>query len=103
MPEASRIRAQLTGAGAMVRVLMEHVMESGQRRDAADKLVPAWHITEVIITHNGSPVLTVQCGPAVSKNPLLQFNLKAAKAGDKLGVSWRDNRGESRSDEVSIA
>ena len=34
--------------------------------------------------HNGKTVLTAQWGPAVSKNPFLQFNIKGAKVGDKV-------------------
>lgn len=102
MAEPTRIRAQLQGGGAIVRVLMSHEMESGQRKDAAGKAVPAWHITEIMATLNGKPVFAAEWGPAVSKNPFLQFRLKAAKAGDRLAVSWRDNRGATRTDEAVI-
>ncbi|WP_310735029.1 thiosulfate oxidation carrier complex protein SoxZ [Azohydromonas aeria] len=101
--EPSRIRAQARASGALVRVLMTHDMESGQRRDGAGKLVPAWHITDVGATLNGRPVFAAQWGPGVSRNPLLQFQLKGAKAGDRLAITWRDNRGASRTDETSVA
>jgi sulfur-oxidizing protein SoxZ len=104
MTEPTRIRAQAQANGsAIVRVLMAHEMESGQRKDDAGKPIPAWHITEVVVTLNGKPVLTVHHGTGVSKNPFLQFTLKAAKAGDKLGVSWVDTRGERRSDDAVVA
>ncbi len=98
-----RIRAQAGANQATVRVLMTHEMESGQRKDAAGKLVPAWHIQDVTVTHNGKSVLTAEWGPAVSKNPFLQLVIKGAKAGDKVGVSWRDSRGETRSQEAVVA
>jgi len=69
MADPMRIRAQASGDKATVRVLMSHEMESGQRKDAAGKLVPAWHITEVSAALNGKPVLAAEWGPAVSKNP----------------------------------
>jgi len=103
MADPMRIRAQASGDKATVRVLMSHEMESGQRKDAAGKLVPAWHITEVSAALNGKPVLAAEWGPAVSKNPFLQFAVKGAKAGDKIAVTWRDNRGETRTDEATIA
>jgi sulfur-oxidizing protein SoxZ len=81
---------------------MTHEMESGQRRDAAGKLVPAWHIQDVSVSHNGRPVMTVEWGPAVSKNPFMQLVIKGAKAGDKVGISWRDSRGETRSQEAVV-
>ncbi|TXI73555.1 MAG: thiosulfate oxidation carrier complex protein SoxZ [Limnohabitans sp.] len=98
-----RIRAQASGDKATVRVLMSHEMESGQRRDAAGKLVPAWHITEVTAALNGKQVLAAEWGPAVSKNPFLQFAIKGAKAGDKVAITWKDNKGDSRTDEATVS
>ncbi|TFY98421.1 thiosulfate oxidation carrier complex protein SoxZ [Ramlibacter humi] len=98
-----RIRAQVQGNAAVVRVLMSHEMETGQRKDAAGKVIPAWHITDVTATHNGKQVLAAEWGPAVAKNPFLQFNVKGAKAGDKIAVTWKDNRGDTRTDEATVA
>ncbi len=103
MADPMRIRAQASGDKATVRVLMSHEMESGQRRDAAGKLVPAWFIQEVTAAHNGKQVLAAEWGPAVSKNPFLQFSIKGAKAGDKVSVSWKDNKGDTRTDEVTVS
>jgi sulfur-oxidizing protein SoxZ len=98
-----RIRAQAAGDKATVRVLMAHEMESGQRKDSAGNLVPAWFISEVTATHNGKVVMTAEWGSAVSKNPFLQFTIKGAKAGDKVGVNWKDNKGDSRTDEATVS
>jgi sulfur-oxidizing protein SoxZ len=61
------------------------------------------HITEVSASLNGKVVMTADWGPSVSKNPFLQFTLKGAKAGDKIAVSWKDNKGDSRTDEVTAS
>ena len=98
-----RIRAQASGDNATVRVLMSHEMESGQRKDAAGKIVPAWFIQEITASHNGKVVMTAEWGPAVSKNPYLQFSVKGAKAGEKVSVKWVDNRGDTRTDEATIS
>lgn len=103
MADPMRIRAQVAGDKATVRVLMAHEMESGQRKDAAGKIVPAWYVQTVTATHNGKTVLTAEWGPAVSKNPFLQFVVKGAKVGDKIGVSWKDNKGDTRSDEATVS
>ena len=60
MADPMRIRAQAAGDKATVRVLMSHEMESGQRKDASGKLVPAWYIQEVSAAHNGRVVLTAE-------------------------------------------
>ncbi len=103
MADPMRIRAQASGGKATVRILMAHEMESGQRKDDAGHIAPAWHIQEVTATHNGNTVLTAEWGPGVSKNPFLQFVIKGAKAGDTIGVRWKDNRGEMRSDEATVS
>ncbi|WP_198085417.1 thiosulfate oxidation carrier complex protein SoxZ [Variovorax sp. E3] len=98
-----RIRAQASGDKTTVRILMAHEMETGQRKDAAGKTIPAWFIQEVSASLNGKTVLTADWGPAVSKNPFMQFTLKGAKAGDKIAVTWKDNRGETRTDEATVS
>ncbi|MBS0440881.1 MAG: thiosulfate oxidation carrier complex protein SoxZ [Piscinibacter sp.] len=103
MADPMRIRAQAQGDKTTVRVLMSHEMETGQRKDAAGKVIPAWFIQEVSATHNGKPVMSAQWGPSVAKNPFLQFTIKGAKAGDKVAISWKDNRGETRSDEATVS
>jgi sulfur-oxidizing protein SoxZ len=103
MADPMRIRAQAAGDKATIRVLMSHEMESGQRKDGNGKLVPAWHIQDVTATLNGKVVMTAEWGPAVSKNPFLQFTIKGAKAGDKVGVTWKDNKGDTRSDEATVS
>jgi len=103
MADPMRIRANVTGDSTDVRVLMSHQMETGQRKDAAGKVIPAWFIQTVTATHNGKNVLTAQWGPAVSQNPFLSFKFKGGAKGDKVQITWVDNRGEKRTDEALIA
>lgn len=103
MADPMRIRAQASGDKAVVRVLMSHEMETGQRKDAAGKTIPAWHITDVTVAHNGKNVMTAEWGPAVAKNPFMQLTVKGAKAGDKITVAWKDNRGDTRTDEATVS
>ena len=102
MSEATRMRIVPAGNNATVRVLMSHEMESGQRKDSAGKVIPAWHIQNVTVLLNGKSVMTAEWGTAVSKNPFWQFTLKGTKAGDKVAIQWKDSRGESRSDEATV-
>lgn len=102
MADPMRIRAQAAGDKATVRVLMAHEMETGQRKDAAGKTIPAWFIQQVSAQLNGKMVMTAQWGASVAKNPFLQFNIKGAKAGDKVGITWVDNRGDKRIDEATV-
>ena len=103
MADPMRIRAQVAGDKATVRVLMAHEMETGQRKDTAGKVIPAWFIQEVSAQLNGKPVMSAQWGPAVAKNPFLQFSIKGAKVGDKVSVTWVDNKGDKRTDEATVS
>ncbi len=103
MAEPMKIRATMAGDVADVKVLMNHPMETGQRKDAkTGKLVPAHFIQEVVATLNGAPVMTASIGGAVSKNPYLGFKVKGAKVGDKINVSWTDNSGDKNSADAVI-
>jgi thiosulfate oxidation carrier complex protein SoxZ len=71
MADPMKIRANVVGDSTEVKVLMSHEMETGQRKDAQGKVIPAWHIQSVAATWNGKTVLTAEWGPAVSKNPFV--------------------------------
>ena len=103
MSEPMKIRATLQGDTADVRVLMLHPMETGQRKDAKGQIVPLHFIQSVVITHNGKPVLDAQWSQAVSRNPFLGVRVKGAKAGDRITVTWTDNKGDKRTDETTVA
>ena len=103
MADPMKIRATAKDGVADVRVLMAHEMETGQRKDASGKTIPAWYISEVTASLNGKQVLKAHWGPAISKNPYLQFKVTGAKAGDKISVTWTDNKGEKRTDEATVS
>ncbi|TMG93455.1 MAG: thiosulfate oxidation carrier complex protein SoxZ [Betaproteobacteria bacterium] len=103
MADPMKIRATTLGDSTEVKVLMSHEMETGQRKDAQGQTIPAWFIQNVIVTWNGRTVLSAQWGTAVSKNPFLSFKFKGGAKGDRIAISWMDNRGDKRSDETVIA
>ena len=88
---------------ALIKVLLNHPMLTGLSKDEQGRPRPAHFITEVSAEHNGRQVLAAQFGTAVSKNPYLAFKFKGGAKGDKLAVSWVDNKGDKRTDEVQIA
>lgn len=103
MSDSIKVRAKVTGGITEVKALINHAMETGQRKDAkTGQLIPAHFIQEITCTHNGENVLTAQWGIAISKNPYLSFKFSGAKAGDTLKVSWVDSKGETDSKEEKI-
>jgi sulfur-oxidizing protein SoxZ len=102
MADPMKIRATLQGDVADVRVLMAHPMETGQRKDASGNVVPLHFIQTITAQLNGKTVFAADVSQAVSRNPVFAFKVKGAKAGDKLTITWTDNKGEKRTDEVAI-
>jgi len=82
---------------------MRHPMETGQRKDAKGDIVPIHFIQNVLVTHNGKTVLDAQWSQAVSRDPFLGLRVKGARVGDKITVTWTDNKGDKRSDESTVA
>ncbi len=103
MADPMKIRAQMKGDTADIRVLMAHPMETGQRKDNAGNLVPAHFIQSITIDVGGKRVLQGQTSTSISRNPVFGFRVKGAKAGDKVVIQWEDNKGDKRTDEATIA
>jgi sulfur-oxidizing protein SoxZ len=102
MAKSMKIRAKSKDGVADIKVLITHPMEGGGRKDkkTGNPIEPHF-IQEVLFDINGKTVMTANLSGGVSKNPYL--NVKAAaNAGDKLKVSWTDNKGESDSTEADI-
>lgn len=98
-----KIRAAVKDGVTEVKVLMQHEMETGLRKDANGSPIPAWFITEVKVQYQDRTVLEAQYGQSISKNPYLLFHFKGGAAGEKVTVSWVDNKGDTRTDSATIA
>lgn len=103
MAEPMKIRAKVSGDELSIKILMSHIMETGQRKDPkTGQVIPAHYIRHVSVDLNGKPVVTAQWGGAISKDPFLGLKTKGAKAGDKVTVSWEDNKGEKNTSEATV-
>jgi sulfur-oxidizing protein SoxZ len=103
MARQTRIRTKTQDGATEILVLVNHPMETGQRVDPKTKeKVPAHFIQKMAFTLNGKEVAVADLGVAVSKDPLVGVKLKGAKAGDKVKVTWSDNKGESNSADAVV-
>lgn len=103
MADPMKIRATMKGDVAEIKVMMSHPMENGQRKDSSGAAIAAHFIQDISVDVGGKTVIHGQTGTSVSRNPVFGFKVKGAKSGDKVVVKWKDNKGESRSDEATIA
>jgi sulfur-oxidizing protein SoxZ len=97
-----KMRATLAGGNTAaahtdVRVLMTHPMTTAQSGQALH------FIQNVVVKQNGRTVVEAEISQAVSRNPVFTFRLKGGPKGDKIEVSWLDNKGETNKIESAVA
>jgi sulfur-oxidizing protein SoxZ len=92
-----KMRASVAGGNTEVRVLMTHPMTTAQMKEGLH------HIKNVVVKQNGKVVIEGEVSQAVSRNPVFSFRLKGGAKGDKIEVSWVDNKGESNKIEAAVA
>lgn len=92
MADPMKIRAQIKGDVTEIRVLMGHAMETGQRKDAAGKVIARKIINAFTCTLNGKVLFSAELAPAVSANPALNFFFTARESGT-LEFKWTDDDG----------
>ncbi len=102
MGDPMRIRATSTDGKTEVKILVRHDMESGLRKDSEGKTIPGHYIQTLVVKWNDKIVLDSLLGPSVSKDPFISFKFAGGAKGDKISVSWSDNKGDSRTDETAI-
>jgi len=98
-----KVRTRPQDGAIEVLVLITHPMETGQRVDKkTNQKIPAHFIQRITLEHNDKTVLVADTGVGISEDPLLGFRLKNAKKGDRVKLSWKDNKGESGSTETVV-
>jgi sulfur-oxidizing protein SoxZ len=98
--EPIRMRARTHDGITDVQILMPHPMETGMRVDTSGQLLPAHYITNVEVSIGERTVFAARMSYAVSQDPLIFFRCRAGPAGQALRVTWVDNLGQQRSDQI---
>ena len=92
-----KLRAKESKGVVTVKAIIKHPMETGQRKNKkTGEKIPAHFIQQVICKANNNEVITINWGPAVSKNPYLTFAYMGSK-GDVVELTWEDNQGNKDS------
>ena len=90
-----RVRVPKTakaGEVITIKTLINHDMESGQRKDKDGKTIPREIINKFSCEFNGKPVFACDMEPAISANPYLEFNAKLTESGT-FKFTWVDDNG----------
>ncbi len=98
-----KVKAKMKKDKVIVKVLVQHPMETGLRKDKkTGEIIPAKFVKELICTYKDKTVFTAYFGRAVSKNPYVSFSFSGAQKGEPLSLSWLDNTGENKAVETLI-
>ena len=76
-----------------VRVLVQHPMETGFRRDMNGRAIPINILDKLSCRYGGREVFSAELGSGMSANPYVSFFVKAEASGT-IDVEWSDDRGE---------
>ena len=76
-----------------VRVLVQHPMETGFRRDMDGRAIPINILDKLACRYGGREVFSAELGSGMSANPYIAFYVRAEASGD-IEVEWSDDHGE---------
>ena len=85
-----------------IKTLVQHVMETGYRRDANGAVIPRDIIERFVCTYNGEEIFRADLFPAIAANPYIAFTTVATESGT-ITFSWTDGRGETSAEPASGA
>lgn len=104
MTDSIKIRARLENGHPLIKFIIDHPMETGRRKDKkTGATIPAHYIQEITCEHNRKVVLSANWGKGMAEYPYMSFLLISGKAGDKIKISWNDNKGGSDFKEAFIS
>lgn len=98
-----KLRAKLMGDVTEVKAIIIHPMHTGLGKDDAGQPIPAHFIQTATVLLNDKPVLEMQLGTGISKNPYLTFRVKGAMFGDIIAVTWADNQGKTGAGSITVS
>lgn len=90
-----------SGEVITIKTLINHPMESGQRKDADGNVIPRQIINKFTCEFNGTPVFTTDIDPAISANPYFEFTVKVSESGT-FKFTWVDDSGDTYTHEQAI-
>ena len=91
-PRVKLPKTAKAGEVITIKTLINHAMESGQRKDKEGKKIPRQIINKFTCEFDGKPVFSCDIEPAISANPYLEFNAKPMKSGT-FKFTWVDDSG----------
>ena len=90
-----------TGEEFQLRLLIQHPMETGFRRDVDGNILEANLLESLSLDFEGQPVFSALTMNALTANPFLTFVVAVRQSG-KFNARWRDRKGNLGSISASV-
>ena len=91
-PRVKVPKSAKAGEAIVLKTLISHPMESGQRKDSKGEIIPRSIINRFTCDFNGKNVIDVILEPAISTNPYIEFEAVVPEAGE-FKFTWYDDDG----------
>ena len=91
-PRVKVPKTAAAGETIVIKTLISHKMESGQRKDSDGNKIPRSIINRFTCDFNGQNVIDVNLEPAISTNPYFQFESVVPNTGE-FKFTWYDDDG----------
>ncbi len=75
-----------------IRLLIQHPMENGFRRDPLGRAVAKNIIHRLVARYDGREILRAELGSGVAANPYFAFFTRATASG-RIEIDWEDDAG----------
>jgi sulfur-oxidizing protein SoxZ len=75
-----------------IRLLLQHPMENGFRRDTLGRSVPRNIIHRLVARYDGRQILRAELGTGIAANPYFAFFTRATASGEVV-IEWEDDLG----------
>jgi sulfur-oxidizing protein SoxZ len=76
-----------------VRVIVQHPMETGFRRDLQGQAIAVNIVDRMVCRYGGADVFRAEFGTGIAANPYVSFYVVARESGP-IEVEWSDDRGQ---------
>lgn len=100
-PRVKVPKSASAGESVVLKTLISHPMESGQRKDSAGNQIPRSIINRFTCDFNGQNVVDFALDPAISTNPYFEFEALVPASGE-FKFTWYDDDGSVYEDTKSI-
>jgi sulfur-oxidizing protein SoxZ len=100
-PRVKVPKSAKAGEAIVIKTLISHNMESGQRKDDDGNPIPRSIINRFTCDFNGQNVIDVTMQPAISTNPYFEFQATVPEAGE-FKFTWYDDDGSVYEDSKPI-